>query len=259
MCIRDSWYGVLQSVGNLSGMIGATLIGAASDRVGRKSAICCCFGVACLGSLCLALGQLHWMLPVLGLVLRRVDRTGSATLLKSYVLDLAEHAPERQASLARSQMVTGIGFACGASVGGWLSQYGASVAALGAGSMSAAAATMAVVWFRAGPATAASGAAICGVKVWKAGWYREGGVVGLLVTRVLLGAAFYLITSTSALYCRDRFGLSTTQYGYLLSYIGLSFSLVNGVVMPPLARTFAAWPLFLTGVICHEGEGEGEG
>jgi len=238
-------YGTLQSVGNLFGMIGATMLGSLSDQIGRRSVIISCFVLAFSGSLLLAGREVWTLLPIAGLLMRRIDRSASSAVMKAYVVDtVPDDASSCQAVLAQNQMCMGLGFAVGSSFGGYLSAYGCTTVATTAALLAAAAAVIAATVLKPVQPHKEQ------VTVRKMqGWYTDHAVVGLLLVRALIGAAFHLVTSTSDLYYRDRFSLTPAQFGYLLSYIGICFTLVNGILVPPLARRFATWPLFFSGVL----------
>jgi len=68
-----AFYGTVQSTGNLMAMAAATPIGFVSDTLGSRGAVCGCFALGCFGSVLLMMGERHFLLPVFGLVLRRID------------------------------------------------------------------------------------------------------------------------------------------------------------------------------------------
>ena len=188
--------------------------------------------------------EISFLVPVLGLVLRRVDRTSSAGVIKAYVA--AGHGHDeiaRQDMLAKVMMATGLGFSIGSSIGGWLSRYGAKTVAASAAAIAMGATLIAARVLEPEPTAAElprgkleSRAASRPVSLWQS--TLEPGVGGLLLTRFLVGVAFFFITSTFDIYCRERFGFTPAQFGYFLSYIGLCFSLVSGLIIPPLVARY---------------------
>jgi len=204
-----TFYGTIQSISNFMAMLAATWVGALSDRYGKRSAIVGCFGMGCIGTALLGSRSMHWALPVLGLTLRRIDSSSSRGVIKAYVVGqhpgVGEKAlQEQQAASGRMMMMMGLGFSAGSSLGGWLSGYGTPTVA-----------AIALV----GGATATGIAALVLEEVGKPGeqaqgreqhpprhegfkWYTERGVVALLLVRLLMGMAFFFITSTFDLYCR---------------------------------------------------------
>ena len=197
-------------------------------------------------------GQLSFLAPVLGLVLRRVDRASSAGVIKAYVA--AGHGDDdiaRQEVLAKVMMATGLGFSLGSSLGGWLSVYGANTVASAASAIALGAALIAAQVLEPEstaqqPPVQQASCMAGGEGVWRS--VGQPGVTGLLAVRFIVGVAFFFITSTFDLYCRERFGFTPAQFGYFLSYIGLCFSMVSGLVVPPLVARYPSRFLFMAGL-----------
>lgn len=61
-------------------------------------------------------------------------------------------------------------------------------------------------------------------------------VVALLLSRGLCGLAFFVLTGTFDLFCKQRFSMTPETFGYFLSFIGLSFAVSNGLLVPFVHR-----------------------
>ena len=64
-------------------------------------------------------------------------------------------------------------------------------------------------------------------------------VVALLLSRGLCGLAFFVLTGTFDLFCKQRFSMTPETFGYFLSFIGLSFAVSNGLLVPFVHRSLA--------------------
>eukprot|EP01044_Picomonas_judraskeda_P001252 COSAG03_NODE_70_length_14773_cov_16.054711_13_plen_459_part_00 len=249
-------YGQLQSLGNLSGLLSSAPVGRVADRMGRRAGMVLCSGLATLGAVCLWMGTvdgvLTW-LPVAGLMLRRSERASFTAVATAVTADASSSDTDRSRRIGQLNMVFCLGFTFGSTVTGKIGDFAESVDVAPARLVATAAVFMGLLTlFVVGvllpiPAATASGSS---TKTPPSSSSTSTGVVlpppmiwdhrifGLLVVRVLVGGAFFLVTSTFDLYCRDRFGFQGGDYGRFLAFAGLCWAAVNGAVVPRLFDRF---------------------
>lgn len=241
--LGPTYYGVVQSVANLVSLFAAPALGHVSDTRGRRVAAMCCASLGTMGTLLLgtkvfageqawshwatsgaALGSSLIWLPTLGMILRRVDRNSSSGVLQALCADGTLSDGERLPRMARFNTAFSLGFTCGSSAGGALSRFGNGAVV----SCAAAAATLTLILEALLLPNTAGIAKPVAVHPDKAGKIKIGPdtpvgfvatlrqllslpnrrtVGALLLCRGLMGLAFFILTGTFDLYCRERFAM----------------------------------------------------
>jgi len=179
---------------------------------------------------------------------------GNITVAQAYITDLTD-AENRARGLGMIGAAFGLGFMIGPAVGGALSagERYAVPAAFAAG--------LALLnWFavlfllpesltaeaRARLARRPARGVLSPAELWRALHRPRFGP--LVHTRLFYGLAFAAFTGVFALYAQYRLGLSATQTGYVLAYVGLLSVLVQGVAIGRLTRRFPENRLILGAV-----------
>ena len=252
-------YGQLQSLGNLSGLLSSAPVGRVADRMGRRVGMVLCSGLATLGAVCLWMGTvgggvLTW-LPVAGLMLRRSERASFTAVATAVTADVSSSDTDRSRRIGQLNMAFCLGFTFGSTITGKLADVAESVAMAPERLVATAAVfTALLTLFIVGvmlpippptvsgsstktPTTCSSSSTFTGV-VLLPPMLWDHRIFGLLVVRMLVGGAFFLVTSTFDLYCRDRFGFQGGDYGRFLAFAGLCWAAVNGAVVPFLFDRF---------------------
>ncbi len=230
-------------------LVSGPILGALSDRYGRKPILLLClFGT---GTSYLLLGLAN-SLPIIFLAVFLDGLTGSnLTLAHAYVADTTT-AENRARGLNYSQLAFGLGIMAGPILGGTLSGYGLSIPAFIA-SFFAFANTVFGFFFlpESLPPERRETKPISQAFGWAGqftGIFRQKNIQNFLVVLFLLNLAFAGLQTNFPLYSNARFGWTPAQNSYFYLYVGLCGVFIQGFLFGKLQARFRERALIPAGL-----------
>src|SRR5258707_1691676 len=242
--------GLLLTVYALAQFVCTPILGALSDRYGRKGVILISLGIEMLS---FALTALAGSLPLL-LLARVIGGIGASNLgsAQAVVSDVTP-PPKRAAGMGTIGAAIGIGFVIGPVLGGLFSSHGSPLPfwiAMGLALLNA----LLVLFLL--PETRGRQA---GVSFWKGGlnvlvpgWskaIRQREIASLVLVNLLYTLAFSSMEAVFALLTQRTLGWSATQNGYLFTYIGIIVVLMQGGLLRLLVKRWGERTLMLAGLL----------
>lgn len=230
-------------------LVSGPILGALSDRYGRKPILLLC--LIGTGTSYLLLGLAN-SLPIIFLAVFLDGLTGSnLTLAHAYVADTTT-AENRARGLNYSQLAFGLGIMAGPILGGTLSGYGLSLPAFIA-SFFAFANTVFGFFFlpESLPPERRETKPISQAFSWAGqftGIFRQKNIQNFLVVLFLLNLAFAGLQTNFPLYSNARFGWTPAQNSYFYLYVGLCGVIVQGVLFAKLQARFGERNLIPAGL-----------
>lgn len=232
-------------------LVSGPILGALSDRYGRKPILLFCLLGTATSYLLLGLANSLVMI-VIAVFLDGL--TGSnLTLAHAYVADTTD-AGNRAKGLNYSQLAFGLGIMAGPILGGTLSGYGLSLPALVA---SALAFGNTVFGYFLLPESLSperrETQPLSQVFSWAGQFtsiFRKQSIRNFLMVLFLLNLAFAGLQTNFPLYSNARFDWSPAQNSYFYLYVGLCGVLVQGVLFARLQARFGESRLVPAGLIC---------
>lgn len=251
-------------------LVGAPILGRLSDRYGRRPLLLLSIFGTFLGFLLLALAEplgkalASWVgadspnaenIAVLSILFlsRILDGLtgGNISIAQAYITDITDDQ-NRARGLGLIGAAFGLGFVLGPALGGALSageRY--AVPAFFAAGLSLLNWFAVLFWLpesltpeiRARLAKLPSRAVLSAAELVRA--LRRPRFGPLMHIRLFYGLAFATFTGVFALYAQYRLGLTSTQTGYLLAYVGLMIVLVQAVAIGQLTARFPESSLIL--------------
>lgn len=230
-------------------LVSGPILGAFSDRYGRKPILLLClFGT---GIAYLLLGLANSLL-IIFIAIFIDGLTGSnLTLAHAYVADTTT-AENRARGLNYSQLAFGLGIMAGPILGGTLSGYGLSIPALVA-SFFAFANTVFGFFFlpESLPPERRETKPTSQVFSWAGQFtsiFRQKNIQKFLVVLFLLNLAFAGLQTNFPLFSNARFGWTPAQNSYFYLYVGLCGVIVQGVLFSKLQTRFGESKLIPAGL-----------
>ena len=243
------WYGVVALSYAVSQFVSAPLLGALSDRYGRRPLLLLGFCGLALNFFATALATALWMLVASRIVGGAMQ--ANAAVANAYVADITP-AQDRAKRFGMLGAMFGIGFILGPVLGGVLGGIDLHLPFFAAGVLAllnlvygyfvlpeslAPAQRRAVDWWRANPLTSLKElVALKGV----------GLLVGVLA---FAGLAQFSLYTVWVLYGSFRFGWGPTENGWSLFAVGIVSALVQGVLLGRLLKKFGAQRLAVIGLV----------
>lgn len=229
----------------VANFLGSPVLGALSDRFGRRPVLLIGFAGLALSFFVTAMATALWMLVAVRLFSGAMQ--ANIAIANAYVADITP-PEDRARRFGQLGAMFGIGFILGPAVGGWLGHYDVHWPFIAAGSMAVLnwcygffvlpeslprERRTPLDWRKANPVSALRGlAALKGV--------------GPLVSVIALSSlAQFMLHMTWVLYTKFRFGWGPLEVSWSLLVVGLVSVISQGVLLKPLLKRFSAQRLAL--------------
>lgn len=242
--------GLILTIYALTQFLCTPLLGALSDRYGRKRII---FMSLCVEVVAFAFTGLARTLPAL-LVARAIGGIGASNIGSAQAVVSDVTPPERRAAgMGAIGAAIGLGFVVGPALGGLFSPHGEPTPfwiALGLALLNA----LLVLWLL--PETHKKqdkmGLPQRGISVLFSGWSkvrRNPAILSLVLVNLLYILAFTGMETVFPLLTQQHFGWHATQNGYVFTYVGFIIVLVQGGLLGQLVKRWGERNLMLGGLV----------
>jgi MFS transporter, DHA1 family, tetracycline resistance protein len=243
------WYAAVTFAYGIANFFGAPILGALSDRFGRRPILLVGFCGLCLSFFITAIATALWVLIVVRLFSGAM--MANAAVANAYVADITPPA-ERARRFGLLGAMFGIGFILGPVLGGLLGSIDLRLPFFVAGALSlvnlaygffvlpeslAQQHRSAFEWRKANPV-----AALKGLAALK-------GIGPLVIVLGLSALAQFVLHSTWVLYTAFKFGWGPLENGWSLCAVGVMSALVQGFLLKHLLRRFSAPRLAVMGLV----------
>ena len=246
--LQAYWYGALVVSYGVMQFVCAPLLGALSDRFGRRPLLLWSMVGMALNFILLAVAPALWLLFVARVIGGVAG--ASVSVANAYASDVS--APEQRArSFGLIGAAFGLGFIFGPMLGGLLGSIDLHLPFYAAAALSMvnaaygyfvvpeslpAASRSPFSWARANPFAA----------LLRLAQHREIG--GLVIVFSLVVMAQVMLQTTWVLFTHFRFGWGPRENGFALFCVGVVATVVQGLLLGPLLRRFGDVRLALTGI-----------
>ena len=242
--------GLLLASYSLMQFVFAPILGAWSDRIGRKPVLAASLYGTAIASVAMgvasALPNALWLL----FVARIVDGITGANIAaaQAYVADVT--TPEKRArGLGLIGMAFGLGFVLGPAIGGLLATIDVSLPFYVVGAVAAANATAMLVRLPEPERRLAIAAEARSRFARLTAAFRERRTRLLLVVVLLATTAFAGMEATLALLLKDRFGFDESSAAYCFAFVGIVMAAVQGGLIGRLVDRVGERPLIVFGLV----------
>lgn len=237
--------GLLFGVFSLCQLIASPLLGAASDRYGRRPVLIFSLAGTVVSFVMLALADSIVML----FLARIVDGLsgGNISTARAYVADVTE-PQDRSRAYGLIGAAFGLGFILGPALSGVLAPVSYTAPIWAAAGITAVALLLAVVWL---PETVHRTKAATGIPFLSMGpMLRRPYVRRVLVIDFVYWLAFAVFQTTFALFVARRFGFDAGQTGYFFAAFGVLGAIVQGALIRPIVGRLGDKATFILGLGC---------
>lgn len=241
--------GGLMSMYSAIQLVSGPILGALSDRYGRKPILLLClFGT---GTSYLLLGLANSLIVIFVAVFLDGLTGSNLTLAHAYVAD-STNAENRAKGINHSQLAFGLGVMAGPILGGLLSGYGLSLPALVA-SFLAFANTVFGFFFLPESLSPERRETkpLSQIFSWAGQFtsvFRQKNIQRFLIVLFLLNLAFAGLQTNFPLFSNARFGWTPAQNSYFYLYVGLCGVIVQGILYAKLQARFGERRLIPAGL-----------
>jgi DHA1 family tetracycline resistance protein-like MFS transporter len=242
--------GLILTVYALAQFLFTPILGALSDRYGRKKII---FTSLCIEVISFALTALAGSLPML-LIARAVGGIGASNIGSAQAVVSDVTPPEKRAAgMGMIGAAIGMGFVVGPAIGGVLAPHGEATPFWVALCMALVNALLVLSLLpetrkqRSGQAASREGAGIL-----FSGWgkvMRHKAIVSLVLVNLFYTLAFTGMEAVFPLLTQKNFGWTAMQNGYVFTYVGIIIVLMQGGLVRQLVKRFGERNLMLFGLV----------
>ena len=246
---RALWYGAVAFAFSIANFFGSPILGALSDRYGRRQVLLIGFCGLALNFFATALATQLWMLIAVRLVGGAMQ--ANAAVANAYVADITAPA-DRSKRFGQLGAMFGIGFIIGPVMGGLLGGIDLRLPFFAAG-------TLALINLMYGyfvlpeslplsqrrPVTWASANPIASLRQLS----QLKGVGSLVAVIALSSLAQFTMYTVWVLYTTFKFGWGPTENGWSLFAVGIAAALVQGFLLSRLLKRFGAPRLATIGLV----------
>ncbi len=233
----------------IANFLGSPILGALSDRYGRRPVLLLGFTGLALSFFVTAAATALWMLVAVRLFSGAMQ--SNISIANAYVADITE-PQDRARRFGLLGAMFGVGFILGPVIGGVLGDIDVRLPFIVAGCMAITNGLYGYFvlpeslpvdrrrpfeWRRANPV-----ASLRNLAALK-------GVGALVVVMALSGLAQFMLHMTWVLYTKFRFGWGPGQVGWSLFAVGVVSAFSQGVLLKPLLARFSAHQLAVTGLL----------
>jgi len=246
--VAAGWIGIFSTVWALAQFVGSPILGALSDRFGRRPVLLISlFGLA-FDYLIMAFAPALWWLFV-ARVVSGFTAAGMA-VASAYIADVTP--PEKRAqTFGLIGAAWGVGFIVGPALGGFLGDFSLRAPFLAAAALTFVGALYGVfvlpeslkpenrapfAWARANPVGSLGFLAA----------HRE--LLPLSVVNLLVQTAHYVLPTIYVLYASNRYGWTLSQTGTALALTGVCNIIVQGVLVKRVVAWIGEWGAVLAGL-----------
>lgn len=242
--------GLILTIYALAQFLCTPILGALSDRYGRKRIICISL---CIEVISFALTALAHTLPML-LVARAVGGIGASNIGSAQAVVSDVTPPERRAAgMGAIGAAIGLGFVVGPALGGLFSPHDELTPfwiALGLALGNA----LLVLWLLPETRKQRRDTAISSKSrhVLLSGWgkvSRNPAILSLVLVNLLYTLAFTGMETVFPLLTQKNFGWHATQNGYVFTYVGIVIVLMQGGLVGRLVKRWGERNLMLGGLV----------
>ena len=237
--------GLLFGIFSLSQLVASPILGAASDRYGRRPVLIFSLAGTVVSFVMLALAHSITML----FAARIVDGLsgGNISTARAYVADVTD-VKDRSRAYGFIGAAFGLGFILGPALSGALAPMSITAPIWAAAGITALAMVMAIVWLpeTVHRATAATRLPLRGLR----SMLQRPHVRRVLVIDFVYWLAFAMFQTTFALFVAHRFGFDAGQTGYFFAGFGLLGAIVQVALIRPIVGRLGDKSTFILGLLC---------
>jgi DHA1 family tetracycline resistance protein-like MFS transporter len=240
--------GLLFAAFSLAQLVAAPVLGALSDRFGRRPVLIFSLVGTVISFAMLAVAQSLAML----FAARVIDGLsgGNITIARAYIADVTEPS-ERAKAFGFLGAAFGLGFIVGPGLAGLFAHISYTAPIWAAAAVTLVATAMAWLWL---PETVHKGSAVA-VSPWRAlpEVLSRAHLRPLLIADFVYWCTFAVCTTTFALFASRRFGFDVVRTGYVLAAFGLLGVVVQAGLVSVVVRAIGVKRTLLTGLVFAAG------
>jgi DHA1 family tetracycline resistance protein-like MFS transporter len=245
------WGGILTAIFAVMQFLFGPVVGALSDRFGRRPVLLASLIVMSLDYLVMAVAGSIWLL-FMGRLVGGITAATQSTAA-AYIADITP-GEDKAARFGAMGAAFGVGFVLGPVIGGLLAEYGTKAPFIAAAILAGA---NAIFGFFVLPETVTDKTrrALDWRRANPFGAFRQIGklpaIKRLLLLFFLYEFAFIVYPSVWAYYTKAKFGWSPSMVGYSLALFGISIAIVQGVLIKHVLARLGERGTIIYGIVVN--------